>query len=268
MTNLELLSNALSYIEMHLCDCINLEEIAASCYCSKSGLQKLFRNVYQCSVKEYIIKRRITRAARELVSRPELTVLEIALAYGYSSHEAFTRAFEQVWNCSPSVFRTQYRFTDIYPRFILPIKDGDDYMKHRKPLDITELYDLFCARKDCYFVCCDIKSLCPINEISRKAGDLAILECARRMEASSGDEDIVFRIGGDEFALLTCSSDKAYAEQIAERILAHNGETIAYEDRMIPLHLYASVTRFEGNPLKYNQLFSSLHKALLDSKSV
>ena len=60
-------------------------------------------------------------------------------------------------------------------------------MKQRKPVDISELYDLFLEWKDCYFICCDIKGLVPINEISYKAGDLAILETVRRMEKCAGD---------------------------------------------------------------------------------
>ena len=40
-----------------------------------------------------------------------------------------------------------------------------------------------------------IKSLVPINEISYKAGDLAILEVLKRMEKVAGEDDVVFRIG-------------------------------------------------------------------------
>lgn len=104
-------------------------------------------------------------------------------------------------------------------------------------VDISELYDLFKERKNCYFVCCDIRSLIPINEISRKAGDLAIAETARRMDQCSGPTDLVFRIGGDEFVMLTASEDPSYAEQIADKILAMNGQSFAYEERNIPLHL-------------------------------
>ena len=70
-------------------------------------------------------------------------------------------------------------------------------MNNRKRVDISELYDLFVQRRGCYFVCCDIDHLIPINEISNKAGDLAILESLRRMEAVAGAEDVIFRIGGD-----------------------------------------------------------------------
>ena len=85
----------------------------------------------------------------------------------------------------------------------------------------------------------------PINEISVKAGDLAILEAVQRMESFADEDDIVFRIGGDEFALLTNSRDISYARRLAELITGRNGETICFEGREIPLSLYATVTRFE-----------------------
>ena len=89
----------------------------------------------------------------------------------------------------------------------------------RRTVDISELYDFLKSRKDCWFVCGDIVHLIPINEISRKAGDAAIAEALRRMESVCGPEDVVFRIGGDEFTLLTNSTDQAYAEELKENFL-------------------------------------------------
>ena len=119
---------------------------------------------------------------------------------------------------------------------------------------------------NCYFVCCDIKSLIPINEISHKAGDLAILETMRRMEDAAGEDDIVFRIGGDEFALLTASGDEGYAGEIARKILAHNGECVDYEGRQIPLDLYCTVFRSGEKTVRYSELFTGLQTALRDAK--
>lgn len=266
MNNIELLSAALDYIESNINENITANNVANACYCSKSYLQKIFKYVNGYSIKEYIRKRRITKASKDLVYNPLESILDIALKYCYSSPEAFTRAFEHVWRCKPSVFRKEARFTEIYPRQLLPIENGDDYMNGRKHVDITELYDLFKDRKECYFVCCDIKSLIPINEISLKAGDLAILEVLKRMERVAGDEDIVFRIGGDEFVLLTNSKDITYASNIADSVLKMNVQSIIYEGKEIPLYVYAGVTRFNGDKLKYDELFISLHNTIKEIK--
>ena len=106
----------------------------------------------------------------------------------------------------------------------------------------------------------------PINEISYKAGDLAILETVRRMEKCAGDEDIIFRIGGDEFVLLTASRDIAYAQGLAEGISRMNGDMICFEGQEIPLSLHTGITKFEGRHLKYDELFVWLHQAILENK--
>ncbi len=266
MNNMDLLANALAYMEDHLNMEIRTQDVADACYCSKSTLEKLFRCVNNISVRDYLIRRRMMKAARMIVQEPETSLLDIALCYGYSTNEAFTRAFKQVWNCNPSEFRHNTRFSELFPRIEKPLENGDDYMKNRKHVDISELYDLFVTRKDCYFVCADIKSMIPINEISRKAGDLAILECLNRLLASSSEEDVAFRIGGDEFALLTASTDVNYAESIAEKVRSMNGQSFRFEDQEIPLTLYVSITKYEGRNIKYNELFTNLHLAIKESK--
>lgn len=265
MQNIGLLVASLEYIENHLSDDIRTEDVAAACFCSKSTLEKLFRCVNGISVHDYVVRRRMMLAARRLSADSDISILDVALEYGYSTHESFARAFEQVWNCKPSEFR-RTKYTELFPRFKAPLEEGDDYVMQKKHVDISELYDLFRERKDCYFVCCDIKYMISINEISRKAGDLAILEQMRRLTAAAGEEDVVFRIGGDEFCILTASSDKAYAEQIAGRIIAENGKTFAYEDREVPLSLYAAVVSVQGGA-RYEELFAELHNAIKECKS-
>lgn len=268
MENLALLNLALCYMEENLGENITAEDVARACYCSPSSLHKLFRRLAHYSVKEYIIKRRLTLAARDLRDRPQDSILDIALRYCYQSNESFTRAFEAMWNCSPSAYRQERSFADLCPRLKLSgeYDYGDEDMNRKKNVDISELYDLFKERKNCYFVCCDIMSLIPINEISHKAGDLAIAETAHRMDQCGQAEDLIFRIGGDEFAMLTASDDPAYARQIADRILAMNGQTFTYEGREIPLSVYTDITCFAEENLRYRDLFAALHQTIDRSK--
>ena len=264
MKNMDLLATALSYMEEHLQEDIRTEDVAGACFCSKSTLEKLFRNVNHISVHDYVIRRRMMKAARMLFENPDVGVLEVALCYGYGTNEAFTRAFKQVWNCKPSEFRKGRRYSELYPRITKPSEDEDIYIRRRKAMDISELYDLFKERKNCYFVCCDIKRLMPINDISRKAGDLAIIEAMKRMNDAAGEHDVVFRIGGDEFALLTDSEDITYAESVAEKIRMHNGEPIVFEEKEIPVALRIGTARFEGphENVRYDELFAGLHTCI------
>ena len=263
MRRVELLLISLEYIENHLRDDIRTDDVAAACYCSKSTLEKMFRCVNRISVHDYIVRRRMMQAGKLLAGSPERTILDIALEYGYSTHESFARAFRQVWNCKPSEFRKMKY--ELYPRLRIPTENGGQYNMGNRHVDISELYDLFQERKDCYFVCCDIKELMRINEISHKTGDLAIIEAMERMSAAAGEGDVVFRIGGDEFCILTDSREKSYAENIAEALRARNGETFSGEDGEVALSLHTMAVRLEQKRVCYDELYTGLHEAMREA---
>lgn len=136
-----------------------------------------------------------------------------------------------------------------------------------KNFDISNLYDLFQERKDCWFVCCDIQSLTSINAISRKAGDLAILETMNRLNSVSGENDIVFRMGGDKFCILTDTQQRGYAYQLIQALLELKGNTFCFEQQEIPLSLYVVPVRLKRRTIRYNELFQDLHKALEHRKN-
>ena len=116
MKNIDLLMGSLEYIEAHLNEDMKTADIAEACHCSKSTLEKLFQNVNRISVHGYIVRRRMMLAARRIATEPDESILNVAVEYGYSSHEAFTRAFKEVWNCNPSEFRGRTRYSEIFPR--------------------------------------------------------------------------------------------------------------------------------------------------------
>ena len=264
VNKVELLTRALSYLEANLTEKITTEDVAKACYCSKSTLEKLFRCVSHISVHDYIIRRRMSIAAKTLFTEPETGVLEIALLYGYNSHEAFTRAFKQVWNCTPSEFRSRTRYSEIFPRLTFDLEKGDTIMKK---VDISELYDLLKEREGCHYIIGDIVGLIPINDIAHAAGDLALIEALNRLSRVAGDEDVVFRIGADEFVLLTDSKDPQYIKKLASEIESQNGNTFTYEDKEIPLSLYVlSSTLNKGARGDSSEMFSQFQQTINDFK--
>lgn len=265
MSNIHLLVSSLNYIETHLQDPLRTSEIADAVFCAKSTLEKMFQYLYSISVHEYVTRWKMMLAARLLTTQPHASILSVAVECGYNSHEVFTRAFKKVWNCNPSEFRSQ-KYLELFPMLREPVQKGDLYIMQRRSFDISQLYDLFCQRKDCCLVCCDISEMIAINEISRKAGDIAILESMRRMEAAAGDEDLVFRIGGDEFCMLTNERSLDRAQRIADEIIRHNGDPISFEGRQIPLSLHTTVTQLNMPQIKYDELFTRLHLAIRECK--
>ena len=64
MNNIEILTNALEFMEETLQNEIKTQDVADACFCSKSALEKIVRHVSRISVHEYLMKRRMTVAAR------------------------------------------------------------------------------------------------------------------------------------------------------------------------------------------------------------
>ena len=266
MSQIEILVNALEYIENNLHNNLKTIDIATNCYCSRSALERIFKYMNSISIHDYITRRKMTKAAKELTRDKNNTLLDIALKYGYSSNESFTRAFKKTWHCNPSEYRKNPRYYELFPRLLCPLDQGGKIMRKLKHVDISELYDLFTERKKCYFVCCDIKGMIQINHISRELGDQAIIESLNRMYLASGEDDVVFRIGGDEFVILTNSTDLSYAQKIASSIAKKNGKSISYEDQEAPLSLYTTITRIENKTIKYSDLFLHLHNTIKENK--
>lgn len=95
------LEKALAYIESHLCDNIDLSLVAKEAGYSLYHFHRIFSGILGDSIKEYIRKRRITEAAKELCNTKE-SIVDVAFKYGYQSREAFSRAFEKVYGINPS----------------------------------------------------------------------------------------------------------------------------------------------------------------------
>ena len=263
MEKVLLIAEALEFIEANLTYDMKTDDIAKSLFCSKSYLEKLFKFVTDMSIKDYSLRRRMSCAAKEIRNGHDVSFLDLAIKYGYGSNEAFTRAFTKIWHVTPSEYRKNPVRFELFPALRLE-KDlmEDENMKSKKKVDISELYDYIQERRNCYFVGVDIKSLVPINEIAREAGDIAILTALKRLDAACGEDDIVFRIGGDEFVALTNSEEKEYTDKIVSEILSHNGETFEFKEKRIPLTLYVTSYKIEEEPLRYSELFSTMQRKL------
>jgi AraC family transcriptional regulator len=97
---------ALWFIESHLDEDLSLDRIAGILGVSTFHLCRAFAGATGLSVAAYARARRLTTAAMALAQgAPD--ILDVALAAGYGSHEAFTRAFRQQFQTTPESVRAQ-----------------------------------------------------------------------------------------------------------------------------------------------------------------
>lgn len=259
------LTAALEYIEHDMSGEFSQEQCAKAACCSLSGLQKLFRSVFNKSVGDYVTRRRLTAAAREL-QQTDRTALDIALEFGWGSAEAFTRAFSRVWGVTPSEYRRSWRFSGLCPRLDFPrhfMREGELIMTIK--YDISELYDYIRSKQGTYALSFDTSHLMEINDtLGHDAGDKVILECLHRIDRECTDGMMMFRIGGDEFVMMTGLSDKSAVEALAKRVLSHNGECVPHNGAEIPVNMRAGAVLLKSGKLSYSELFAELVSAPSD----
>lgn len=94
------LQNAIGYIEAHLCEEIEIENIAKAAYMSQSSFYAVFPSVLGTAVKDYIRKRRLSLSAYDLI-HSEMSILDIALTYQYGTYESYSRAFKKLFGICP-----------------------------------------------------------------------------------------------------------------------------------------------------------------------
>ena len=96
--------------EIDLCikDCnneeITLKRISDSLGYSEFYVSRKFREISGMQFRDYLRYRKLAFALKD-VRDTDKSLLDIALDYGFSSHEAFTRAFKEAYGITPSEYR-------------------------------------------------------------------------------------------------------------------------------------------------------------------
>ena len=97
---------SIEFIEEHMYDKISVHEVAAASHYSTYHFSRIFKALVGDTPKEYLRKRRLTVAAKRLLSE-DIGILELALECQFDSQEAFTRAFKSLFNITPAQYRKQ-----------------------------------------------------------------------------------------------------------------------------------------------------------------
>ena len=99
------MQKAIDFIENNLDKDINFEIVAKEVGMSAFYFHRIFSAVIGISPTTYIRNRRLTVAAQE-ISKNNKSILDIALKYGFESHEAFSRAFKNFHGVVPKMAKT------------------------------------------------------------------------------------------------------------------------------------------------------------------
>ena len=116
MSQLGTIHQAIGFIENHLRDEIAVADMAEAVSYSLYHFCRVFAQVAHHSPYDYLMRRRLSEAARELVETGK-KITDIGFDYQFNSPETFSRAFRRMFAMQPSQWKKQ---SCLDPRCLLP----------------------------------------------------------------------------------------------------------------------------------------------------
>jgi len=99
------INRVMDHIDAHLGETLDLHAVARVARFSPFHFHRLFQSLTGETVAERVRRRRLEVAAGRLLTQSDATTLKIALAVGFNSAEAFTRAFRAHFGVTPTAWR-------------------------------------------------------------------------------------------------------------------------------------------------------------------
>lgn len=98
--SIQLIQQAICYMEEHIFENISYAEVAKSVHMSSYNFHRIFSFIVGMTANEYMRKRRLTLAAKELQTT-DISVADAAYKYGYDTPESFSKAFSRFHGSTP-----------------------------------------------------------------------------------------------------------------------------------------------------------------------
>lgn len=98
--SIQLIQQAICYMEEHIFENISYAEVAKSVHMSSYNFHRTFSFIVGMTANEYMRKRRLTLAAKELQTT-DISVADAAYKYGYDTPESFSKAFSRFHGSTP-----------------------------------------------------------------------------------------------------------------------------------------------------------------------
>lgn len=142
----EAIGQAMGYIENHITEDITMYDVADQVNISPFYFQKGFSILCGYSIMEYIRNRRMALAGEELITS-DITVLELAMKYGYDSPDSFTKAFSRFHGYTPLAVRKNKKMVKTFAPLKLTISLKGGYIMDYR-ITKKEAFTVLAASKE------------------------------------------------------------------------------------------------------------------------
>lgn len=131
MNYYENLNNVIDIIEENLTEKIDYKKLAKIVGTSSYTLQRIFAFLTGITLTEYIRKRRLSKAAEELLST-DIKIIDLALKYQYDSPISFSNSFKKMHGISPQTLRKNNTSIKTFPKIeFKPTIETIDELEYR-----------------------------------------------------------------------------------------------------------------------------------------
>lgn len=118
-------------MEEHICEDINYIDVAKSLHMSSYHFHRTFSFIVGMTANEYIRKRRLTLAAKELQTT-DISVTDAAYKYGWESPESFSKAFTRFHGSTPKQAKRKGAKLHLFNPLVIKITlEGGSIMDYR-----------------------------------------------------------------------------------------------------------------------------------------
>ncbi len=97
------------HIREHHADPLCLGTLAQQVGLSLDRVERLFQRIFHISPRQMLLQARLDAARSLLENRPQMSIVDVALACGYCDHSAFTRQFRATVGMTPTQYRSLAR---------------------------------------------------------------------------------------------------------------------------------------------------------------
>ncbi len=151
------IAKAIDFIESNLNEKLLLEEVAKEAHYSPYHFHRLFKIVTNETLNDYIVRKRIEKAASFLLHKKEITITEVSEKVGFTSLSSFSRVFKKFYGLSPAEFKKESsnKFSKIckveskngevevrFEQYIRNINDNLNWLKMKANTEVKTIPEL------------------------------------------------------------------------------------------------------------------------------
>lgn len=136
---------AISFIHHQFSENITVADISRHIYLSPSYFSTVFRTLTGYTMREYLLRYRLYQTALEL-KNTKTRIVAITFENGFSSQQAFTKSFTQMYGIAPARFRQMNPQIDPFP-------PENQFIERGISMELHKVFEkVHFVKKDAFFV--------------------------------------------------------------------------------------------------------------------